>query len=109
VLGITLDDFDKEVYRPENLPVGREGNAAVETKIIDIFEFVINLILYASGSVAVLMLVIAGVRYVSSFGNQEMMDGAKKTIKFALIGLLVVILAFAIVNNIIDIVYRATV
>ncbi len=108
-LGLTLDDFRNEVFRPENLPVGREGNASVETKITDIFQFAINLILYASGSVAVMLLVIGGIRYVSSLGSQENLEAAKKTIKFALIGLVIVILAYAIVTNVIDLIYRSTV
>jgi hypothetical protein len=109
VLGLSLYDFREQVLRPINLPAGEQSDTSAESKINSIFEFAINLILYASGSVAVVMLVIGGVRYVMSFGNQEMMDGAKKTIKFALIGLLVVILAFAIVTNVIDIIYRTTV
>ena len=108
-LGLSLDDFRHEVLRPENLPAGREGDASVETKVTDIFAFVTNLILYASGSVAVLLLIIGGVRYIMSFSNQEQMDAAKKTIKFALIGLIVVILAYAIVTNIIDLIYQSTV
>ncbi|MFH0820895.1 MAG: pilin [Candidatus Peregrinibacteria bacterium] len=108
-LGITIDDFRHEVYRPENLPTGRLGDASVETKITDALQFAINLILYASGSIAVLLLVIGGVRYIVSFGTQEQMEAAKKTIKFALIGLLVVILAYAIITNVIDLVYRSTV
>ncbi|PIZ73114.1 hypothetical protein COY07_02420, partial [Candidatus Peregrinibacteria bacterium CG_4_10_14_0_2_um_filter_43_11] len=107
-LGITISDFRDEVFRPDNLPVGREGDGSVETKLIDAFNFAINLILYASGSIAVLMFVIGGVLYITSLGKQEQMDNAKKTLKFALIGLLVVIFAYAIVTNIIDLIYRTT-
>ncbi|MFH1012395.1 MAG: pilin [Candidatus Peregrinibacteria bacterium] len=108
-LGLTLDDFQHEVYRPDNLPAGRATDASVEAKVVDIFNFATNLILYASGAVAVLLLIIGGIRYIVSFGNQEQTDAAKKTIKFAVIGLVVVILAYAIVTNIIDIIYRSTV
>lgn len=109
VFGITLDDFRHEVYRPSNLPPGQVGDLGAESKIIELFQFAINLILYASGSVAVVLLVIGGVRYIASVGNQEMLEGAKKNIKFALIGLLVVILAYALVTNVIDLIYRSTV
>ena len=68
-----------------------------------------DLILYASGGAAVLFLVIGGIRYISSFGDQERMDGAKKTIKYAVIGLLAVILSFAIVTNVIDLIFKATI
>ena len=107
-LGISLDTFRDEVYRPENLPGGRPTEAGAETKINEILQFAINIVLYASGSVAVFFLVVGGVRYITSFGNQERMDGAKKTIKYAVIGLLTVILAYALVTNIINLIYEAT-
>ena len=90
------------------MPGGRETAASAETKISEAIQFFINLILYASGIIAVLILVIAGIKYITSLGNQERMDSAKKTITYALIGLLAVILAYALVTNIIDLIYRAT-
>lgn len=108
VLGINLGDLKQEVYRPENLPAGRLGDASAETKINDIASFVTDLILYASGSVAVLMLIFGGITYIGSLGNQERAERAKKIIKFAGIGLFVVILAYAIVTNVIDLIFRAT-
>jgi len=109
-LGIDIDTFRKEVFRPENLPAGTAAkDAAVESKINIILNFAINLILYASGTVAVLFLIVGGIRYITSLGNQERMDGAKKTIKYAVIGLLAVILSFAIVTNIISLIFKSTV
>ncbi|MBU0728095.1 pilin [Patescibacteria group bacterium] len=108
VFGISLDDLNDEVYRPDNLPGGRLGDAAVETKINDVINFAINLILYTAGGIAVLMLIIGGIVAISSLGNQERKERAVKIVKFALIGLFVVILAFAVVTNVIDFIFRAT-
>jgi hypothetical protein len=107
-LGIDIDTFEDNVFRPENLP-GGPRNTPAETTINSILQFAINLILFASGSLAVFFLVLGGIRYVTSLGNQERMDGAKKTIKFAVIGLVAVILAFAVVTNVIDLIFKATV
>lgn len=106
--GLTLDDFRQEVYRPENLPGGQTGALSAENKVVGIINFLVNLILYASGSVAVLMLVYGGVRLITSAGNTEQKEAAVKIIKFAGIGLFVVILAFAAVSNVIDLIFRAT-
>jgi len=105
---ISLQDFRKEVYRPDNLPSSATVNASAETKIIDILEFLIDLLLFASGSVAVLMLVYGGIRFITSTGNQDQKDQAIKIIRWAISGLLVVILAFALVSNVISLIYRAT-
>jgi hypothetical protein len=107
-LGIGIDQFKDTVYRPENLPATKATSGGVEMRLSEIIQYAINLVLYASGSVAVLFLIIGGIRYITSFGNQEGMDAAKKTIKFALIGLVAVILSYAIVTNIIDLIYKAT-
>ena len=108
-LGINIDTFEDEVFRPENLPTGRkDASASVEVKINEMLQFVINLILYAAGSVAVFFLVLGGIRYITSFGNQERMDGAKKTIKYAVLGLFAIILSYAAVTNIINLIYSAT-
>ena len=109
-LGIDIDTFRKSVFRPDNLPAGTAvKDMPAESKISTILDFAVGLILYASGGVAVFFLILGAIRYITSFGNQERMDGAKKTIKYALIGLIAVILAYAAVTNIIDIIFRATV
>ncbi len=106
--GIGIDQFKDTVYRPENLPASKSTSGGVELRLSEIIQYAINLVLYASGSVAVVFLIIGGIRYITSLGNQEGMDGAKKTIKYALIGLVAVILSYAIVTNIIDLIYQAT-
>lgn len=107
-LALSLQDFRNSVFRPDNLPGGETGNISAEGKVVGILDFFITLILYASGSVAVLMLVYGGVRLVTATGNEEQKDQAVKIIRNALIGLLVVILAFALVTNIINVIYQAT-
>jgi len=107
-LGIGIDQFKDNVYRPENLPTTKTTAGGVELRISEIVQYAINLVLYASGSVAVVFLILGGIRYITSFGNQEGMDKAKQIIKYALIGLLAVMLAYAAVTNIIDLIYKAT-
>ena len=58
----------------------------------------INLISLLVGIVAVIMIVVAGFRYVTSAGNEQAVEGAKKTLLFAIIGLFIVALAQAIVR-----------
>lgn len=59
---------------------------------------VINTALYVLGMVAVLMIVIGGIRYTVSNGDASAIKGAKNTILYSVIGLIVAILSYTIVN-----------
>lgn len=67
------------------------GTGGVFTTIVNIFLFVI-------GAVSVIMLIIGGIRYTISMGDQNAVTSAKNTILYAVIGLAVAFLAYAIVN-----------
>jgi len=58
---------------------------------------VINILILVVGSISVLFLIIGGFRYVTAAGNEENAEGAKKTMLHAIIGLVVVIMSFAII------------
>ncbi len=107
-LGLSLESFREEVYRPENLPAGLEGDLSAEGKVNYVLNFIVDVILYAAGGVAVLMLIIGGIMFIASTGNQDRKDKAVKIVKFAIMGLFIIILAFALVSNVIDLIFRAT-
>lgn len=106
-LGLDIDTFRDSVYRPKNLP-SAPGMGGSEAKIAFYAGYAIDLILYASGSVAVLMLVYGGIRYAVSLGEQDNRDAAKKIIRYSLTGLFAVILSYAAVTNIIKLIYKTT-
>jgi hypothetical protein len=64
----------------------------------NIFATVANIILFLVGAVAVIMLIIGGFRYVTSNGDANATAGAKNTILYAIIGIVVAFLAYAAVN-----------
>lgn len=63
-----------------------------------IFRTIVNVLLYIIGAIAVIMLIIGGIRYVTSGGDSSAVTGAKNTILYAIIGIVVAVLAYAIVN-----------
>lgn len=110
VWAIDIDNFNDQILRPDNLPTGTAAQSApVEVKINTLLNYATDLILFTSGGVAVFFFVVAGIQYITSLGNQERMDAAKKTIKHTALGLLAAIFAYAVVTNVIDIIFRATV
>ena len=77
--------------QPEKLE-GQEG----------IFKKVTDVLLFLAGAVAVIVLIIGGIRYVISSGDSGQVQSAKNTILYAVVGLVVVIMAYAIVNFVIN-------
>ena len=67
-----------------------------------VFKQVTNTILYIVGIIAVIMLIIGGIRYVTSGGDAKQVTDAKNTVLYAIIGLVIAFLAFAIVNFVIS-------
>jgi len=63
-----------------------------------IFTTIVNVLLFVIGAVSVIMLIIGGIRYTVSGGDSGSVTAAKNTIMYALIGLAIAFLAFAIVN-----------
>lgn len=55
-------------------------------------------LLYLAAPVAILFIAIAGLRYVTSYGEQTQIEAAKNTLTWAVIGLVVIIMAYAIVR-----------
>lgn len=72
-------------------PVGQQN-------LGDVLFDVVNALLLFAGAVAVLFLIIGGFRYVVSAGNAEQVEGAKKTIVYALLGLIVIFIAYVLVQ-----------
>lgn len=62
---------------------------------------VTNVLLFIIGAVAVIMIILGGIRYVTSNGESAQITAAKNTILYSVIGLVVALLAYAIVNFII--------
>jgi ABC-type Fe3+ transport system permease subunit len=63
-----------------------------------IFQTVTNVLLFLIGAVSVIMLIVGGLRYVLSGGDSTAVTAAKNTILYAVIGIIVALLAYAIVN-----------
>ena len=63
-----------------------------------VFTTIVNTLLFIVGAVSVIMLIWGGIRYATSAGNSSAVTAAKNTIMYAIVGLIIAFLAFAIVN-----------
>lgn len=80
-----------ESARGNDQPADLVGQQGMFKKITDVMLFII-------GAVSVIMLIIGGLRYVISGGDQNAVSGAKNTILYAVIGIIVALLAYAVIN-----------
>ncbi len=63
-----------------------------------IFKTVTNVLLFVLGAVSVIMIIIGGLRYVISGGNSTNVTAAKNTILYAIVGVIIALLSYAIIN-----------
>jgi TRAP-type C4-dicarboxylate transport system permease small subunit len=67
-----------------------------------LFQTAANVLIFLVGAVAVLFLIIGGLRYVISNGDPKAVEAAKNTILYAIVGVIVAVLSFAAVNFVIQ-------
>lgn len=63
---------------------------------------IVDTMLYVLGAVSVVTIIIAGIRYTTSHGDPKAVEVAKNTLLYAVIGLIVAVMAYAIVNFVAD-------
>lgn len=68
----------------------------------DVIKTVVNTLLFIIGAVSVIMIIFGGFKYITSSGDSSNVTSAKNTILYAVIGLIVALLSYAIVNWVID-------
>ncbi|MFH0804746.1 MAG: hypothetical protein V1916_00960 [Patescibacteria group bacterium] len=69
------------------------GSADLESTVIKIVQWALGFL----GLIAVIMILIGGFQWMTAGGNEEKVASAKKIISAAVIGLIIVLLAWAIV------------
>ena len=69
-----------------------------EKALENIVQEIINRVILVLGIVAVIFIVLGGVGYMTSAGDAAKLKKAKDTILYAVIGLIICVLAYAITN-----------
>ena len=72
-----------------------------DTDLVTAVSNIISAVIAVLGIVCVIVMIIGGINYMTSSGDSGKVKKAKDTILYGLIGLVVCVLAFAIVNFVI--------
>lgn len=80
-----------------NVCSGTDGSS-----LYKILKTVINLLLTIVGVISVIMIIIGGIRFATSAGDAAQAKGARETVIYAVVGLVIAIMSIAIVNFVLD-------
>ena len=61
-----------------------------------------NILVFLTAAISVVMIILGGVRYALSGGDQGAITSAKNTILYAIIGVIVAVAAYAVINFVLD-------
>lgn len=79
------------------------GDIATLNCIGPLFQNVVNWLLIFAGVVALFFVIFSGFKYITSGGDPKQLEGARHTLTYAIIGLLVILLSFFIINLIAEV------
>ena len=97
---VTLTILPSVVLAQGLVPV-QPPQGTSQANLIDAVRFILNGLLILAALAAMVFLILGGVRYIFSQGDEDQAAQAKNTILYAIIGLIVIGLAAAIVNFIV--------
>ncbi len=84
---------------------GKGGIANKEDDLMKVLNTVINVVLGVIGFVTVAMIILGGISYTTSQGDAAKTTKARNTILYGVVGLVIALLAFAIVNFVLNSVF----
>lgn len=98
VTGVALDSQVSAQAAEEQVCAAIGGCDDGGTQVSDVIKTVINIMSAVGGIIAVIMIIIGGIKYTTSNGDSNSAASAKNTIIYALVGLVVVAFAQVIVQ-----------
>jgi len=81
-------------------PDAISGATGGEGNLKDLVSTILNFFLGFLGFVATIMVIYGGILYVTSAGNDEAVGKAKKILMYAVVGIVIILLSFALINTI---------
>lgn len=89
--------WDEILRRAGEKPCIVDGVATLGC-ISAVFQNVINGVLLFSGVVALFFIILGGIKLMLSQGDPKQIEGAHHTLTYALLGLILILLSFTIIN-----------
>lgn len=94
-----LPAFAQAIDPTQDQPAIINALSGGQTGLRGIVLTIVNFFLTFLGLLAVIMVIYGGFLYVSSAGNEENVNKAKKILLYAVLGIIIIIVSFALVNT----------
>ena len=95
-----MNELVKTLGKAADSGINQVGNG--DSDLVGKVTGILNAVIAVLGIVAVIVIIMGGIGYMTSSGDSAKVKKAKDTILYGVIGLVVVALAFAIVNFVIS-------
>lgn len=86
--------------------IGAATTSEMEGRKIDgdsgLVKSVVNILLWVIGILSIIMIIFSGIRYVTSAGDASKTKAAQNTLIYSVVGLIVAIMAWAIVDLVVN-------
>lgn len=96
VIPVHAQGFISPTDNPSAVSQATGGQGSFRSLVLTIVNFALTFL----GLIAVVMIIYGGFLYVSAAGNEEKINQGKKIIMYAVIGIVIILLSFAIVNTV---------
>jgi hypothetical protein len=103
VLGLTIFGalpVHAALINPDDVPSNVSEATGGQGSARELIKTILNFFLGFLGLLAVIMIIFGGMLYVSAAGDQGKIDKGKKILMYAIMGIVIILLSFAIVNTI---------
>ncbi len=80
----------------------KASNANSGSDVNTIAGNIVSTLLFVAGLLAVIVIIYSGIKYMTANGDKQKIESAKSTLIYAIVGLVIAIVAYAIVNYVIS-------
>lgn len=102
IVALNSPQVDAQAANQIRKGVNQAGGDKNKTSLPAFIENITNILLFLVGVIAVIAIVISGLRFVTANGNQDQISSARNGIIYAVIGIAVAIMAYAIVRFVVN-------
>ncbi|MBU2524777.1 pilin [Patescibacteria group bacterium] len=84
---------------PQDNPAAVAGATGAQGNIRNLIQTMLSFLLGFLGLVAVIMIIYGGILYVTAGGNEENATKGKKILMYAVVGIVIIFISYALVNT----------